>query len=65
MVLKWFPGIDKRAEWFDDRHLNGFEIPENEAWAWTEADMKLILREDVENLGKGGDLVDVKPGQGL
>lgn len=26
--------------------------------------MKLILREDVENLGKGGDLVDVKPGFG-
>jgi large subunit ribosomal protein L9 len=26
--------------------------------------MKLILREDVENLGKGGDLVDVKPGYG-
>ncbi len=24
--------------------------------------MKLILREDVENLGKGGDLVDVKRG---
>ncbi len=26
--------------------------------------MKLILREDVENLGRGGDLVDVKPGYG-
>jgi large subunit ribosomal protein L9 len=26
--------------------------------------MKLILREDVEHLGKGGDLVDVKPGYG-
>lgn len=26
--------------------------------------MKLILREDVENLGKGGELVDVKPGYG-
>ena len=26
--------------------------------------MKLILREEVENLGKGGDLVDVKPGYG-
>jgi large subunit ribosomal protein L9 len=26
--------------------------------------VKLILREDVENLGKGGDLVDVKPGYG-
>ena len=26
--------------------------------------MKLILREDVDNLGKGGDLVDVKPGYG-
>lgn len=26
--------------------------------------MKLILREDVYNLGKGGDLVDVKPGYG-
>jgi large subunit ribosomal protein L9 len=26
--------------------------------------MKLILREDVVNLGKGGDLVDVKPGYG-
>jgi large subunit ribosomal protein L9 len=26
--------------------------------------MKLILREDVVNLGKGGDLVDVKPGFG-
>ena len=26
--------------------------------------MKLILREDVENLGKGGDLVEVKPGFG-
>ena len=26
--------------------------------------MKLILREDVENLGKGGELVDVKPGFG-
>ena len=42
MVLKWFPGIDKRSEWFDDRHLNGIEIPETEAWAWTENDMKLI-----------------------
>jgi large subunit ribosomal protein L9 len=26
--------------------------------------VKLILREEVENLGKGGDLVDVKPGYG-
>ncbi len=26
--------------------------------------MKLILREDVENLGKGGEVVDVKPGYG-
>jgi large subunit ribosomal protein L9 len=26
--------------------------------------VKLILREDVENLGKGGDLVEVKPGYG-
>ena len=26
--------------------------------------MKLILREDVENLGKGGELVDVTPGYG-
>ena len=26
--------------------------------------MKLILREDVENLGKGGELVEVKPGYG-
>ena len=26
--------------------------------------MKLLLREDVENLGKGGELVDVKPGYG-
>ncbi len=26
--------------------------------------MKLILRENVENLGKGGDLVEVKPGYG-
>ena len=26
--------------------------------------MKLILREDVENLGKGGELVVVKPGYG-
>ena len=26
--------------------------------------MKLILREDVENLGKGGEVVDVKPGFG-
>ncbi|HSB19225.1 MAG TPA: 50S ribosomal protein L9 [Anaeromyxobacteraceae bacterium] len=26
--------------------------------------MKLILREDVENLGKGGDLVEVRPGYG-
>jgi large subunit ribosomal protein L9 len=26
--------------------------------------MKLILREDIENLGKGGDLVEVKPGYG-
>src|SRR5918911_3448103 len=26
--------------------------------------MKLILREDVDNLGKGGELVDVKPGYG-
>jgi large subunit ribosomal protein L9 len=26
--------------------------------------MKLILREDVENLGKGGELVDVKTGYG-
>jgi large subunit ribosomal protein L9 len=26
--------------------------------------MKVILREDVENLGKGGELVEVKPGFG-
>ncbi len=26
--------------------------------------MKLILREDVYNLGKGGELVEVKPGYG-
>ena len=26
--------------------------------------MKLILREDVENLGKGGELVEVRPGYG-
>ncbi len=26
--------------------------------------MKLILREDVEHLGRGGELVDVKPGYG-
>ena len=26
--------------------------------------MKLILREDIENLGKGGDLVEVKAGYG-
>jgi large subunit ribosomal protein L9 len=26
--------------------------------------MKLILREDIDNLGRGGDLVDVKPGYG-
>jgi large subunit ribosomal protein L9 len=26
--------------------------------------VKLILREDVENLGRGGDVVDVKPGYG-
>jgi large subunit ribosomal protein L9 len=26
--------------------------------------VKLILREDVENLGKGGEVVDVKPGYG-
>ncbi len=26
--------------------------------------MKLILRQDVENLGKGGDLVEVRPGYG-
>jgi large subunit ribosomal protein L9 len=26
--------------------------------------MKLILREDVDNLGKGGEVVDVKPGFG-
>jgi large subunit ribosomal protein L9 len=26
--------------------------------------MKLILREDVDNLGKGGEVVDVKPGYG-
>jgi large subunit ribosomal protein L9 len=26
--------------------------------------MKVILREDVENLGRGGELVDVKPGYG-
>ncbi len=26
--------------------------------------MKLILREDVENLGRGGEVVDVKPGYG-
>ncbi|BDG09277.1 50S ribosomal protein L9 [Anaeromyxobacter paludicola] len=26
--------------------------------------MKLILREDVDNLGKGGELVEVKPGYG-
>ncbi len=26
--------------------------------------MKLILRESVENLGKGGEVVDVKPGYG-
>src|SRR5512145_1454368 len=26
--------------------------------------MKLILREDVENLGKGGEVVEVKPGYG-
>jgi large subunit ribosomal protein L9 len=26
--------------------------------------VKLILREDVDNLGKGGDLVEVKPGYG-
>ncbi len=26
--------------------------------------MKLILRQDVENLGKGGEVVDVKPGYG-
>jgi large subunit ribosomal protein L9 len=26
--------------------------------------VKLILREDVENLGKGGELVEVKPGYG-
>ncbi len=26
--------------------------------------MKVILREDVENLGRGGEVVDVKPGYG-
>ncbi len=26
--------------------------------------MKVILREDVDNLGKGGEVVDVKPGYG-
>ena len=29
-----------------------------------ETNVKLILREDVENLGKGGELVEVKPGYG-
>ena len=42
MVLKLAPGVDKKADWFDDRHLNGVEVPETEAWAWSENDMKLI-----------------------
>jgi phosphate/sulfate permease len=42
MVTKMFPGIEKQADWWDDRHLKGIEVPETESWAWTEKDMKLI-----------------------
>ena len=42
MVLKAAPGCDTRAAWFDDRHLNGIDVPESESWAWSENDMKLV-----------------------
>lgn len=42
VLIAKLPHLATRKPWFDDRHLRGEEIPEDEAWQWTEPDCRAL-----------------------
>lgn len=43
-LVKLVPGIDERSADFDDRHLRGEPIPDDEAWQWHPKDVAELAR---------------------
>jgi len=42
---KSYPKLCERPYYFDDRHLKGEEIPDDEAWQWTEKDLQQLAKQ--------------------